>query len=199
MQSEELEEGNCQSLVNGTSGPYYAMECHVPYYYYYYKRDSKIRKCLSKWCSLIALCFNETSDWRKLCYKKFKWFYWRSNFDMSTVTKDVTVSNLRNIYIEMCSRKTFRLKATGYRCASKTAQGGTYAEIKYCSGAHALSKRARSGAPWVRKFGKLSIRENLVMTKSTPARPPTRTHTTCKLMSNVTIDHLHDLTSLLVM
>ena len=24
--------------------------------------------------------------------------------------------------------------------------------------------RARSGAPWVRKFGKLSIRENLVMT-----------------------------------
>ena len=24
--------------------------------------------------------------------------------------------------------------------------------------------RARDGAPWVRKFGKLSIRENLVMT-----------------------------------
>ena len=71
LQSEELEEGNCQSLADGTSGPYYAMECHVPYYYYCYKRDSKIRKCLSKWCSLIAFCFNETSDWRKLCYKKF--------------------------------------------------------------------------------------------------------------------------------
>ena len=28
----------------------------------------------------------------------------------------------------------------------------------------ACAKRARSGAPWVRKFGKLSIRENLVMT-----------------------------------
>ncbi|CAH3187573.1 unnamed protein product, partial [Porites evermanni] len=28
LQSEELEEGNCRSLVNGTSGPYYAMECH---------------------------------------------------------------------------------------------------------------------------------------------------------------------------
>ena len=28
----------------------------------------------------------------------------------------------------------------------------------------ARAKRARSGAPWVRKFGKLSIRENLVMT-----------------------------------
>ena len=164
MQSEELEEGNCQSLVNGTSGPYYAMECHVPYYYYYYKRDSKIRKCLSKWCSLIALCFNETSDWNALCHEKFKWFYWWSNFDISTVTKDVTVSNVRNIYIKRCSWKTFRLKATGYRCASKTAQGGTYAEIKYYSGALALSKRARSGAPWVRKFGKLSTRENLVMT-----------------------------------
>ena len=28
----------------------------------------------------------------------------------------------------------------------------------------ARAKRARSGAPWVRKFGKVSIRENLVMT-----------------------------------
>ena len=27
-----------------------------------------------------------------------------------------------------------------------------------------IAERARSGAPWVRKFGKLSIRENLVMT-----------------------------------
>ena len=32
------------------------------------------------------------------------------------------------------------------------------------SGAPARAKRPRSGAPWVRKFGKLSIRENLVMT-----------------------------------
>ena len=34
----------------------------------------------------------------------------------------------------------------------------------YYSGALARAKRAPSGAPWVRKFGKLSIRENLVMT-----------------------------------
>ena len=27
-----------------------------------------------------------------------------------------------------------------------------------------IAKRARSGAPWVRKFGKLSIPENLIMT-----------------------------------
>ena len=132
MQSEGLEEGNCQSLVNGTSGPYYTMECHV-------KRDSKIRKCLSKWCSLISLCFNETSDWRKLCYKKFDWFRW-SNSDISSATKDVNVSNVTNIYIKNCGIKygckTFRLgfkiKATGYRCPSKTAQRGTYAEIKHC-------------------------------------------------------------------
>ena len=39
------------------------------------------------------------------------------------------------------------------------------------SGALARAKRARSGAPWVTKFGKLSIRENLVMTWRTPARP----------------------------
>ena len=32
------------------------------------------------------------------------------------------------------------------------------------SGAPARAKRARSGAPWVRKFGKPSIQENLVMT-----------------------------------
>ena len=32
------------------------------------------------------------------------------------------------------------------------------------SGALSRAKSARSGAPWVRKFGKLSIRENLVMT-----------------------------------
>ena len=42
-----------------------------------------------------------------------------------------------------------------------------------------------SGAPCVTKFGKLSIRENLVMT---PESPPTRTHTSSKPMSNVTID-----------
>ena len=51
----------------------------------------------------------------------------------------------------------------------------------------ARAKRARSGAPWVRKFGKLSIPENLVMAQRTPARPPTRTHSSCKQMSNVTI------------
>ena len=34
----------------------------------------------------------------------------------------------------------------------------------YHSGAPARAKRGRSGAPWVRKFGKLSIPENLVMT-----------------------------------
>ena len=33
-----------------------------------------------------------------------------------------------------------------------------------CSGALARAKQARSRAPWVRKFGKLSIGENLVMT-----------------------------------
>ena len=32
------------------------------------------------------------------------------------------------------------------------------------SGALARVKRERSGAPWVKKFGKLSNRENLVMT-----------------------------------
>ena len=32
------------------------------------------------------------------------------------------------------------------------------------SGALARASRARSGASWVRKFGKLSIRENLVIT-----------------------------------
>ena len=37
-------------------------------------------------------------------------------------------------------------------------------ELKVISGAPARAKRARSGVPWVRKFGKLSIRENLVMT-----------------------------------
>ena len=39
----------------------------------------------------------------------------------------------------------------------------------------APARSARSGAPWVTKFGKLSIRENLVMTKRTPARPPVHT------------------------
>ena len=41
------------------------------------------------------------------------------------------------------------------------------------SGAPARAKRARSAAPWVRKFGKPSIPENFVMTWSTPARPYT--------------------------
>ena len=36
--------------------------------------------------------------------------------------------------------------------------------IENYSGAPARAKRARSGAPWVRKFGKLFIPENLVMT-----------------------------------
>ena len=36
--------------------------------------------------------------------------------------------------------------------------------VLHNSGAPARAKRARSGAPWVRNFGKLSIPENLVMT-----------------------------------
>ena len=32
-----------------------------------------------------------------------------------------------------------------------------------------------SGVPWVTRFGKLSIRENLVMTSQTTARPPVHT------------------------
>ena len=36
--------------------------------------------------------------------------------------------------------------------------------LHYFSGAPARAKRARSRAPWVRKFGKPSIPENLVMT-----------------------------------
>ena len=146
LQSEELEKRNCQSLVNGKCGPYYAIECPVPYHYYdcyyylyyynywHYKRDSETRSCLWNWCSLIALCFNETSDWKALCYYKFYLFKW-SNFDISTATKDVNVSNVRNIYIKNCGWKRslprFKIKATGYRCASKTAQRGTYAEIKH--------------------------------------------------------------------
>ena len=148
LQSEELEKGNCQSLVNGTSGPYYAIKCPVlyhdyDYYYYgnlyyrnywYYRRDSETRSCLWNWCSLIALCFNETLDWKTLCYNKFYWFG-RSNFDISTATKDFNVSNVRNIHIENCgwkrSLRKFKIKATGYRCASKTVQRGTYAEIKH--------------------------------------------------------------------
>ena len=55
---------------------------------------------------------------------------------------------------------------------------------KHHSGAPARAKRARSRAPWVRKFGKLSFPENLVMTQRTPVR----THISCKPMSNVTID-----------
>ena len=40
----------------------------------------------------------------------------------------------------------------------------TQSILVFNSGALARAKRARSEAPWVRKFGKLSIRENLVMT-----------------------------------
>ena len=36
--------------------------------------------------------------------------------------------------------------------------------VIHFSGALKHAKRVRSGAPWVRKFGKVSIRENLVIT-----------------------------------
>ena len=39
-----------------------------------------------------------------------------------------------------------------------------FSNVLIDSGAPARAKRARSGAPSVRKFGKLSIPENLVMT-----------------------------------
>ena len=39
----------------------------------------------------------------------------------------------------------------------------------------ALAREARAGgAPWVRKFGKLSIRENLVVTSAYSVRPSVR-------------------------
>ena len=53
------------------------------------------------------------------------------------------------------------------------------------------TRSALSGAPWI-KFGKLFSRENLVMMQGTP------THTSCKPMSNATIDLPHLDTSLSV-
>ena len=41
------------------------------------------------------------------------------------------------------------------------------------SGALVHAKERASGAPWVRKFGKLFIRENLVMTSAYSVRPYT--------------------------
>ena len=47
---------------------------------------------------------------------------------------------------------------------------------KFHSGALARAKRARSGAPWVRKFGKLSFRENFYYDVAY-ARPPAHPYT----------------------
>ena len=49
----------------------------------------------------------------------------------------------------------------------KTANTGKPAlkhKLRLYRGVLARAKRARIGAPWVKKFGKLSTRENLVMT-----------------------------------
>ena len=47
------------------------------------------------------------------------------------------------------------------------------------------ARSARSGAPWITKFGNYPS-EKILLWRS--VRPPTRTQTSCKPMSNVTID-----------
>ena len=50
------------------------------------------------------------------------------------------------------------------RCFVGDVNIGLHSMVPHYSGAPARAKRARSGAPWVSKFGKPSIPENLVMT-----------------------------------
>ena len=46
--------------------------------------------------------------------------------------------------------------------------------VIYINYSGALARAARSGAPWVKKCGKLPIRENLVITWPSTDRPPAR-------------------------
>ena len=94
------------------------------------------------------------------------------------------ISSLRVGYCLWCCRRwpTIHL---GYKNVPLTTSP---ADTKLFIAELSRARSTRSEAPWVTKFGKLSIRENLVMTLSTPARPPIRTHTSCKPMSKVTID-----------
>ena len=85
-----------------------------------------------------------------------------NNQDMEqNTTKEINVvtsKKVRNILIQ----RKFVEPLASLRLCRQGLDSSKLSSIY--SGAPARAKRARSGAPWVRKFGKLSIPENLVMT-----------------------------------
>ena len=71
-------------------------------------------------------------------------------------------SHLQRILYRLCRHQTFSEIGLFFPRWHLVIAATSYNEND--SGAPARAKRAPSGEPWVRKFGKLSIPENMVMT-----------------------------------
>lgn len=122
----ELEKKNCQQIVNGTAKRWLTMECRY--------------QCRSTLCKYFALCLDQTSEWEKLCSKKFDWFrlYSKSPFDIATAAVGIDVSYLRNIHVKFCRTRRkgrrrieiWAIKITEHECESrKTTKGLYYARL----------------------------------------------------------------------
>ena len=61
------------------------------------------------------------------------------------------------------SKCNYRIRRHSYNTVNRSAKSNDDRNMRNCNSG-ALAREARSGAPWVKKCGKLPIRENLVIT-----------------------------------
>ena len=120
---EELKQGNCNQLVNGTLGQYRTIEC--PQYDY-----QLLRTCIYDWCDYISSCLNQTSEWTSLCSSQFDRFLRLKKFYITASQEAQNGTYIRNLQLRFCQANysrwwrwiksaKFSIRTTEYFCHSE--------------------------------------------------------------------------------
>ncbi|XP_044181447.1 adhesion G-protein coupled receptor D1-like [Acropora millepora] len=122
---KELEQGNCEQLLNGTVGEYRTLECP----------HQDLRTCIDQWCGQFSSCLHQTLEWSSLCSSQFRWFL-KKRFDITALEGVQNGSYIRNLRLRYCYttyslwwrwwrwwrrplKYKFSITTTAYHCHSK--------------------------------------------------------------------------------
>ena len=137
--------------------------CNMQFIY-----TGKVSRAIGKIYTISSFCLNNSSL-RTLYYSPVcpYLFYclsiWASTNPSNLLQKLTSWLLLNNMFL---------VKRQVHSYGTRSSELFYWPQCRTNSGAHALEARVR-GAPWVRKLGKLSIRENLVVTSAYSVRPYT--------------------------
>lgn len=130
LKLQDLANGNCQQIVNGTAQQWLTVECKMNKYH----QNDDYFQCSSSLCKHFASCLHQTPEWKSLCTWKFLWFRF-SRFDVTTAAGGINATFLKNIQVQYCGKKrqhwkylvqTVAIKINEHECQSKYSQKGLH-------------------------------------------------------------------------